>query len=271
MTDTTPSPDDARDELVSAVLDGEADAGERARVEADPELRARLEELRAVRDAVAAPVEPLDEVTALRLRRTAAATAPVARPEEPRRGARAAKWIGSVAAVVLLAAAVIPALGSLDSDDSGGDEASDVMSSADSEEAEETFGLDGAESDRAGAADDEMSSEATSSGSAMVDLGEFVSDQALARSALLERTTGLSTGTDDADDAGGESESAPAPDQIQNALDACDPPPGLTVTEVLVGQVDGTPRLVWVVELDDATTGVRVLDIVTCVVLAQAP
>jgi len=53
MTDPTPRPDD---ELVSAVLDGEASADERARVEADPASRQRLAELRAVRDLVAAPV-----------------------------------------------------------------------------------------------------------------------------------------------------------------------------------------------------------------------
>src|SRR5690349_6571253 len=53
MTEPTPRPDD---ELVSAVLDGEATADERARVEADPAARARLAELTTVRDRVAAPV-----------------------------------------------------------------------------------------------------------------------------------------------------------------------------------------------------------------------
>src|SRR5690242_15956422 len=53
MTDPTPRPDD---ELVSAVLDGEATADERALVEADPASRQRLSELRAARDLVAAPI-----------------------------------------------------------------------------------------------------------------------------------------------------------------------------------------------------------------------
>lgn len=53
MTDPTPRPDD---ELVSAVLDGEAALDERALVEGDPAARARLAELAAVRDRVAAPV-----------------------------------------------------------------------------------------------------------------------------------------------------------------------------------------------------------------------
>ena len=51
----TPLPDD---ELISAVLDGEATAADTARVAADPVLSPRLEELRAVRGAVGAPVEP---------------------------------------------------------------------------------------------------------------------------------------------------------------------------------------------------------------------
>lgn len=48
------------DELVSAVLDGEATDEELARVQADPALGARLEEFAAVARAVGAPVEPVD-------------------------------------------------------------------------------------------------------------------------------------------------------------------------------------------------------------------
>ncbi len=44
------------DELVSAYLDGEATAAERARVEADPRLRARVDAFGAVAEAVSAPV-----------------------------------------------------------------------------------------------------------------------------------------------------------------------------------------------------------------------
>ena len=46
------------DELISAYLDGEATPAEVAEVEADDALLARAEQLRAVRDAVAAPVTP---------------------------------------------------------------------------------------------------------------------------------------------------------------------------------------------------------------------
>ena len=47
------------DELVSAYLDGEATPAEVAEVEGDDVLLARVEQLRAVRDAVAAPVPPM--------------------------------------------------------------------------------------------------------------------------------------------------------------------------------------------------------------------
>ncbi len=57
MSDVNPSDD----ELVSAYLDGEASAVERARVEGDPALLARVEELRAVMGAISAPVAPPDE------------------------------------------------------------------------------------------------------------------------------------------------------------------------------------------------------------------
>ena len=46
------------DELVSAVLDGEATADERARVAADPALSVRLAEFAAVADALRAPATP---------------------------------------------------------------------------------------------------------------------------------------------------------------------------------------------------------------------
>lgn len=56
MTDHHPSPDDALDELASAVLDGEATPDEVARVADDPDLQRRRDELATVRVAIAAPV-----------------------------------------------------------------------------------------------------------------------------------------------------------------------------------------------------------------------
>jgi hypothetical protein len=55
MSDLSP------DELASAYVDGEVSADERAQVEGDPELLARVDELRAVQRALAAPVEPPPE------------------------------------------------------------------------------------------------------------------------------------------------------------------------------------------------------------------
>ena len=56
MTDFDPS---ERDELVSAYLDGEADAAERALVESSPELLERVEALWQISSMVGEPV-PVD-------------------------------------------------------------------------------------------------------------------------------------------------------------------------------------------------------------------
>jgi hypothetical protein len=77
MTDDllpAPSPDD---ELVSAVLDGEATDAERARITAEPALQARLVELGAARDALAVPVK-IDDST-----REAGLAAALAAASEP--------------------------------------------------------------------------------------------------------------------------------------------------------------------------------------------
>ena len=273
MSDTTPSPDDARDELVSAVLDGEADADQRARVEADPALRTRLAELRAVRDMVAAPVAPLDDVTALRLRRTATAAAPVVDHAAPRRTARAARWIGSVAAVVLLAIAAIPVLGALDDGGSGDDEAAETMSSADD------AALESAESGDASGADEAVpyaSEEADGGAGSVPDLGEFTSDSELGRSVLAARADMMDAATDDGGEgtsggAGGETEIAPSTRSVDDAVDACPPPPGDgAVTAVFAGRVDGELRVVWLVDLDGSTSA-RVVDPATCAVVAEVP
>lgn len=130
MTDAPFSPDD---EIVSAVLDGEATADERARVEDDPELARRLAELRGVSAAVAEPVVPLDELSAHRLvdRAIDGATTDAHRSPASRVAGRRAprrtsprSWrgglgvgIGSAAVVVLLALAVVPVLLSGGGDD----------------------------------------------------------------------------------------------------------------------------------------------------------
>ena len=148
MTDPTRP----RDELVSAVLDGEADAADQAAVQADPELRARLEEFASVRRAVAAAVPPTGD--RFRERAIAAALAAadpsdVGAADEPvvdlagvrsRRALRARRVLVAGAAVV----AVLALAGGLSRLGNGGDDASTQAADA---PAEATAGAD-----RAGAA-----------------------------------------------------------------------------------------------------------------------
>jgi hypothetical protein len=152
MTDQQPSgyrrPDD---ELVSAVLDGEATPEERARVEADPELSARLTEFTAVRDAVAEPVAPPSDAT--RERAIAAAKVAVRHHGEPsgtvrplRRRSRSSdvpRFL-AVAAAVLLVLVTFGVLANVSGDDAGDDSASDALTSADSS------GGEGSDDDAAG-------------------------------------------------------------------------------------------------------------------------
>jgi hypothetical protein len=103
------------DEIVSAVLDGEATPDEVARVAADPVLSARLEVLRRVADAVATPVVPLDEAarTSLIDAAIAAATGPdaaetggvmdeLAARRSRRGGGSAVPWLAAAAVLVAL-------------------------------------------------------------------------------------------------------------------------------------------------------------------------
>ena len=57
MSDPTPSDD----ELISSYIDGEATLDEVARIQADPELLARIQEFEAAKDLLSAPVPPLPE------------------------------------------------------------------------------------------------------------------------------------------------------------------------------------------------------------------
>src|SRR5262245_30967997 len=82
---STPLP---RDELASAYLDGEATPDERAAVERDATLLARVEELRAVRRVLAAPVPPrpaadVDAAVAAALAATPSAVPGAPEPSAP--------------------------------------------------------------------------------------------------------------------------------------------------------------------------------------------
>jgi len=129
MTDRLPDPTAA--ELASAHLDGATTADEAARVEADPQLRAAVAELAAVRQAVRgleAPVDPARRdaaiaaaVAAFAAERRAPAVAPLAerRARRDRIGwaqGRSVRWLAVAAAAALVALAV-PRLGGLDSEE----------------------------------------------------------------------------------------------------------------------------------------------------------
>ncbi len=126
------------DEVISAVLDGEATPGERALVEGSVEGRARLEELRAVAEATAEPVAPLPAATTEVLlgRALDAASTPTAEPialstRRDRRDGRSRGdgWrrfgtaVAAVAAVVVVVGGIV-ALGKTTSRSSSSDTAS---------------------------------------------------------------------------------------------------------------------------------------------------
>ena len=96
------------DELASAYLDGEATAEEAALVESDPRLQDLVEELRAVRDLVAAPVDlPAGEVRDQMIARALDHRAPVISLERARRRLRT---VPPRARVILAAAAAVAAI-----------------------------------------------------------------------------------------------------------------------------------------------------------------
>ncbi len=126
-----------RDELASAYVDGDATADERAIVEADAALLARVRELRAVRQMLAVPVptrSPADVDAAIAAALAADADvddgppAPAPTPLRPhpagRRGRLALAVLGAAAAVVV----VVVAVAALRPSDGSGPSASKVAS-----------------------------------------------------------------------------------------------------------------------------------------------
>ncbi len=99
------------DELVSAYLDGEATPAEIAEVEQDGALMARVEQLRAVRDAAAAPVAPMSAELRDQMIGTALAVADAESAQRREAGIvpihrRRETLLATAAAAVLLAAVV---------------------------------------------------------------------------------------------------------------------------------------------------------------------
>lgn len=117
MTESTPDPE--LDELVAAHLDGETTPEERARIEGDPRLLARLEEMRVVSDLVAEPVvlpEAAVRDAHIAAALAASATSPVVTALPSRRNRPGVVRFASAAAAVLAILIAVPVL-LADSDD----------------------------------------------------------------------------------------------------------------------------------------------------------
>lgn len=140
--DTTMSTEPFTDEILSAIIDGEADEGTIASVAADAAATARLEQLRTAVRHVATPVPEASperrraSIAAAMAEATAApqvASLAAARHERttqaPWRAPQRGRWLAAVAAAILLVVAV-PLLANLRGGDDAVDTASDEMSSS---------------------------------------------------------------------------------------------------------------------------------------------
>jgi hypothetical protein len=183
---------DPVDELVSAYLDGEATPEEVARIEADAALRARVEDLRAVATAVAAPVDPppgevrdAHVAAALAAADDHAVPAPPLAPpvdlaaERAGRDRHRRRLVAlSVAAAVLVGVLAVPLLTRIgadgDTQTAAVEDTNAVEEGAPTTPAEPSAGGEGAE---AGVADDGVADDAVS----VVSLGSFADEDELLR------------------------------------------------------------------------------------------
>jgi hypothetical protein len=188
MTD----PNDPLDELASAHLDGLTTAAEAARIDADPDLTARVEAMRAVRAQLRDLRPPVDEG-----RREAAIAAALAAFDDPelaevtplrRRHATRLRVIGAVAAVALLAL-LIPTVTRLGEQGPDDDLASEIQEdhgdSGAGAERDSTFGAmesapENDASDQATALEAPYASTTTAGAmAALVTLGTFADEASL--------------------------------------------------------------------------------------------
>ncbi len=153
MSDPTPSDD----ELISSYIDGEATLDEVARIQADPELRARIQEFEAAKDLLSTPVTPLPESDVDRLidnalwqsttsdRITDLSAVRAMRRFNPQR-------LATIAATLVLLAGVVGALIVLNN--SGTDDEMSAETSADSAAMDDDYvGDDGDDGDDSAMAD----------------------------------------------------------------------------------------------------------------------
>jgi hypothetical protein len=254
MSEQHPTPD----ELVSAYLDGEATAEERARVEREPLLQERLAEFASVRDAVRASAPaPLDERRREELLRRVAGAAMAPTNVRPlRRRLDRAKVFAAAAAVVAVAF-LGGAVALLQVDGDGGDDSGDASTAGGAEVFQSTAGDDGdGAADMSAGAPGEDSATTIGSAEALPEyLGEFTDPDEL-REVATDRSEGQRT----AADAPTEAEMDAGTVTLSDAA-ACASTFG-TGTVFRAG-LDGEP--VFVVVTDDAVTILRATD---CTVLA---
>ncbi|MET0490678.1 MAG: hypothetical protein ABW143_10630 [Acidimicrobiales bacterium] len=267
------------DDLVSAVLDGEATEDERARVAADPVLAARLAEFAAAADQVAALVAPRAAAD-----RDRAITAAVA--ERPRRDdvvvamrgphRRHSQHILAVAAAVLVVLLAAGFLIAQVGDDAGSGNDTAAIGSDDSASDAESA------SDTAAAAGDAEDGDAAAfEDTATYDLGAVANDEAV-RNALVAAGA-VNQSTLSADDGGSDAvtdttvasvpEAAPVPggsDDCQIRLEEADPSLDGRLVKASA-TFAGDPAVVYVFGTADGGRQVTVVTADTCVTLASFP
>lgn len=194
-----------QDELISAYLDGEADPDEAARIEGDPQSRARAAELAAVVHAVADPIQGLTPRERDRLRARALAAAPSPAPVREISEAARRRWrlvlipAAAAAGVFAVALGVISLRNGIDDDASETAASAPATTAASSSEMAAQSAADDMGDMAEPAAEDfaEEETEATTSATTATD-----GDEAVAEPAGPE--------TEEADDAGAVTDQAPA-------------------------------------------------------------
>jgi hypothetical protein len=182
MTDPRDPHTDELDELISAYLDGEVTPEERARVEEDPQLLARVDELRSVVDLWAqdlpCPTDAeRDAVLAVALAGVTAAAADDGRTPTSLTTVRAGRtrWARPAALVASAVAVVVLAGGAVSMIAGGGDGGGDDLAATASARAEVDASAR-AEIDATGAGDDAPSAAGTASVAAAQEEARSASD-----------------------------------------------------------------------------------------------
>ena len=217
MSDPTPSDD----ELISSYIDGEATLDEVARIQADPELRARIQEFEAAKDLLSSPVPPLPESDVDRLvdnalwqsttsdRITDLLAVRAMRRFSPQR-------LATIAATLVLLAGVVGALIALNNSGAGDEIAS--TSGDSSEMADESFGDDG---DDMAASEDDMADDSDMADS-VDDMADSVDDMA-DDSDMADSVDDMADDSDLAESAEEMADAMPESDMAEDDSDLAEP------------------------------------------------